>query len=280
MLRCLARKGFAEKQNIQWGAHAMGVSAMIEISEIRKAAAVMMRVTGALLALVLLSSANGYAQSLPPLAKELNPSETALILVDFQFPFTNSAGANYRAIKKELEDKQMLDRTVDLVKKARSLGVWVIHITEGYSSDYRELDATNPGGFHRGQILRQAWKTGTEYTSYYPQLVPGPGDKDLMLAPRVQTSAFGGTGLDQILRARGIKNIGVAGFTTDVCVYATVTNGYDLGYHVYALKDAMVGYFPEQSELMLKNTYPMWSKVLSNDEWLTMLTAEPKTVAR
>jgi ureidoacrylate peracid hydrolase len=280
MLRCLDRKGFAEKQNIQWGAHAMGVSAMIEISEIRKPAALMMRVTGALLALVLLSSANGYAQSLPPLAKELNPSETALILVDFQYPFTNSAGANYRAIKKELEDKQMLDRTVDLVKKARSLGVWVIHITEGYSSDYRELDATNPGGFHRGQILRQAWKTGTEYTSYYPQLIPGPGDKDLMLAPRVQTSAFGGTGLDQILRARGIKNIGVAGFTTDVCVYATVTNGYDLGYHVYALKDAMVGYFPEQSELMLKNTYPMWSKVLSNDEWLTMLTAEPKTVAR
>src|SRR5580704_4611292 len=280
MLRCLDRNGFAERQNIKWEAHAMGVSAMIEISDIRKPAALMMRVTGALLALVLLSSANGHAQSLPPLAKDLNPSETALILVDFQFPFTNNAGANYRAVKKELEDKQMLDRTVDLVKKARSLGVWVIHITEGYSSDYRELDATNPGGFHRGQILRQAWKTGTEYTSYYPQLVPGPGDKDLMLAPRVQTSAFGGTGLDQILRTRGLRNIAVAGFTTDVCVYATVTNGYDLGYHVYALKDAMVGYFPEQSELMLKNTYPMWSKVLSNDEWLTMLTAEPKTVAR
>jgi hypothetical protein len=34
--------------------------------------------------------------------------------------------------------------------------------SEGYSSDYRELDATNPGGFHRGQILHQAWKSGTE----------------------------------------------------------------------------------------------------------------------
>ena len=257
----------------------MGVSAMIGILEIRKPAALMMRVAGAVLTLALLSS-GGHAQGLPPLAKELNPSETALILVDFQYPFTNSAGANYRAVKKELEERQMLDHTVDLVKKARSLGVWVIHITEGYSNDYRELDAMNPGGFHRGQILRQAWKTGTEYTSYYPQLVPGPGDKDLMLAPRVQTSAFGGTGLDQILRARGIKNVAVAGFTTDVCVYATVTNGYDLGYHVYALKDAMVGYFPEQSELMLKNTYTMWSKVLSNDEWLSMLMAEPKTVAR
>jgi ureidoacrylate peracid hydrolase len=212
------------------------------------------------------------AQGLPSLAKTLKPNETALILVDFQYPFVNPNGGNYRSVKDELEKKQMLDRTVELVKKARELGVWVIHVTEGYSNDYRELDATNPGGFHRGQILRQAWKTGTPETAYYPPLLPGPGDKDLFLPPRIQTSAFGGTGLDQVLRSRGIKNIAVAGFTTDVCDYATVTNGYDLGYHVYALKDAMVGYFPDQSELMIKNTYPMWSKVLGNDEFVAMLS--------
>jgi ureidoacrylate peracid hydrolase len=212
------------------------------------------------------------AQGLPPLAKTLKPSETALILVDFQYPFVNPNGGNYRAVKDELEKKQMLDRTVELVKKARELGVWVIHVTEGYSNDYKELDPTNPGGFHRGQILRQAWKTGTPETAYYPPLVPGPSDKDLFLPPRIQTSAFGGTGLDQVLRSRGIKNIAVAGFTTDVCDYATVANGYDLGYHVYALKDAMVGYFPDQSELMIKNTYPMWSKVLGNDEFVAMLS--------
>ena len=243
--------------------------------------ALMVRMPGTLLvAAALFTSTTGYAQGLPPLARELNPSETALILVDFQYPFTNTAGANYRAVKKEIEEKQLLDQTVDLVKKARSLGVWVIHVTEGYTNDYRELDATNPGGFHRGQILRQAWKTGTEIQSYYPPLIPGPNDKDLVLPPRIQTSSFGGTGLNEILRSRGIKNIAVAGFTTDVCVYATVTNGYDLGYHVFALKDAMVGYFPEQSELMLKNTYPMWSKVLSNDEWLNMLSAGAKISTR
>jgi ureidoacrylate peracid hydrolase len=253
---------------------------MMNMSEIRKPAAMLHVAAAVLAAIVLFASTPGRAQNLPPLAHDLKPGETALILVDFQYPFTNTAGANYRAVKKELEDKQMLDRTVELVKKARELGVWVIHVTEGYTSDYRELDATNPGGFHRGQILRQAWKIGTEVTSYYPPLVPGPSDKDLVLAPRAQTSAFGGTGLDQILRSRGIKNIAVAGFTTDVCVYATVTNGYDLGYHVYALKDAMVGYFPEQSELMLKNTFPMWSKVLSNDEWITMVSASSPVLAR
>src|SRR2546430_2698914 len=91
----------------------------------------------------------------------------------------------HRNVKKEMDEKRMLERTVELVRQARSLGVLVVHITEGYSSDYRELDPTNPGGFHRGQILRQAWKIGTKEQSYYEPLVPGPGDKDLVLPPRI-----------------------------------------------------------------------------------------------
>ncbi len=231
----------------------------------------------AIVCTALLGASSAMAQGLPPLAKELNPAQTALILIDFQYPFTSPDGANHRAVKKELDEKHLLDRTVELVKKARSLGVLVVHVTEGYTSNYREVDATNPGGFHRGQILRQAWKAGTKETSYYQPLMPGESDKDLFPAPRNQISAFGGTGLNEILRSKGIKNVAVGGFTTDVCVYATVTSAFDLGYHVYALRDAMAGYFPEQSEMMLKNTYPMWSKVISNDDWLAMLERSDAT---
>ena len=42
----------------------------------------------------------------------------------------------------------------------------------------------------------------------------------------------------------------------------------------------MVGYFPDQSELMLKNTYPMWSKVLSNDDFVAMLATESEVTTR
>ena len=45
-------------------------------------------------------------------------------------------------------------------------------------------------------------------------------------------------GLNDILRAKGIKIVAVAGFTSDVCVHATVLSAYDLGYHVYALRRA------------------------------------------
>src|SRR5258708_28179489 len=180
-----------------------------------------------LLATLLCVATKAQAQELPPLETHLNPSETALILIDFQYPFTNPAGDSYGAVKNELEGG-MLDRTVELVKKAREHGVWVIHVTEGYTNDYRELDPTNAGAFHRFGILGQAFKTGTPEAASYPPLNPGPTDKDLFLAPRIQTSAFGGTGLNEILRSRGIKNIAVAGFTTDVVDFATVTDGYHL----------------------------------------------------
>ncbi len=228
-----------------------------------------------LLATSLCVATEAQAQNLPPLATHLNPSETALILVDYQYPFTNPAGDSYDVVRKDIEGG-MLDRTVKLVRRARELGVWVIHVTEGYTGDYRELDPTNPGGFHRFGILAQAFKTGTPKAASYPPLVPGPNDKDLILAPRIQTSAFGGTGLNEILRSRGIKNIAVAGFTIDVCDYATVTAGYDLGYHVYALKESMAGYTQPLSEMMLNTVYILWSQVLSNDDFIAMLSPQGK----
>src|SRR6516164_4661831 len=157
----------------------------------------------------------------------------------------------------------------------RAKGVLVVHITEGYTSDYRELDASNPGMFHRGQIGRGAWKVGSKEAAYYEPLKPAPEDRDLFLPPRSQVSGFGGTGLSEILRAKGIKNVAVAGFTSDVCVYATALSAYDLGFHVYALREGMVGFFDGMAEQMVNFVYPMWSQVIDNDEFDNMIEASP-----
>src|SRR5258705_287377 len=184
---------------------------MRSVSKIRSTRGAVVMV---LLATLLCVATKAQAQKLPPLETHLNPSETALILVDFQYPFTNPAGDSYGAVKNEIEGG-MLDRTVKLVKKARELGVWVIHVTEGYTSDYRELDPTNPGGFHRFGILGQAFKTGTPKAASYPPLAPSPKDTDLALAPRIPSSAFGGTGFNEVPRCRRVHNIAVCGFTID-----------------------------------------------------------------
>ena len=233
----------------------------------------------ALLAALLSFLAPARAEPVPPPAKSIKADDTAILLVDFQANFVSPDGAWYGKFAEHYKKTRMLDRIVELVRKARGKGVLVVHITEGYTSDYRELDASNPGMFHRGQIGRGAWKVGSKEAAYYEPLKPSPQDRDLVLPPRSQASGFGGTGLSEILRAKGIKNVAVAGFTSDVCVYATVLSAYDLGFHVYALREGMVGFFDGMAEQMVNFVYPMWSQVVDNDEFDKMLEATPVTSA-
>ena len=60
----------------------------------------------------------------------------------------------------------------------------------------RELDWSNPGYFHRNQILRQAWKIGSQAVELYEPLRPGPMDKDILLPNRITVSGVGSHGLD------------------------------------------------------------------------------------
>jgi nicotinamidase-related amidase len=49
---------------------------------------------------------------------------------------------------------------------------------------------------------------------------------------------FRGTGLEQTLKAQGVKNLVVAGMMTHMCVDATVRHAADLGYKITLLGDA------------------------------------------
>ena len=211
------------------------------------------------------------AQNVPSPPEKIKAEETAILLVDFQANFVSPEGTWYPKFAEHYKKTRMLERIVELVKQARAKGVWVVHITEGYSQDFRELDPANPGGFHRGQIARQAWKIGSKEAAYYEPLRPSPEDRDLFLPPRIQASGFGGTGLNEILRSKGIKNVAVAGFTSDVCVYATVLSAFDLGYHVYSLREGMVGFYTEMAEQMVGSVFTMWSRVITNDEFIAMV---------
>lgn len=50
-------------------------------------------------------------------------------------------------------------------------------------------------------------------------------------------SAFNHTDFDLLLRNRGVRNLVIAGVTTDVCVLGTVKDAIDCGYDVLLLRD-------------------------------------------
>jgi nicotinamidase-related amidase len=82
--------------------------------------------------------ARAQAEPVPPVAKSIKADETAILLVDFQANFVSPDGAWYGKFAEHYKKTRMLDRIVVLVRKARAKGVLVVHITEGYTSDYRE----------------------------------------------------------------------------------------------------------------------------------------------
>jgi nicotinamidase-related amidase len=212
---------------------------------------------------------------LPPLDKTLKAEESAIVFVDFQNAFAAPGGEHYKSYEKAFAESHMIENSLDLVKQARALGVQVIHVIEGYTADYRELDWGNGANFHRAQILRQAWKAGSWGVGLLDAMKPGPNDKDIVLGNRITVNGFGNNGLDALLKARGIRNVALGGFSTEGCVYATMLTGYDLGYRIFALPDVMATNRAELSALMLKDRYPQYSRVMSSKDFVAMMQAAP-----
>ena len=207
---------------------------------------------------------------LPAPEKILQADQSAIVVVDFQNSFAHKEGDHYKRFKTTLEKTNMVDISVNFIKKARALGIQIIHVTEAYTHDYRELDKGNAAGFHRSQLVRQAWKVGTWPTLLYDPIKPGPDDNDIHLPNRLTLSGFGTNGLDYILKNKYIRNVAILGFTSDVCCYATTLAAYDLGYRVYAIADGMIGADEAAHNAMMKFNYPILSRVMNSNEFLGM----------
>ncbi|MDJ0778609.1 MAG: cysteine hydrolase family protein [Gammaproteobacteria bacterium] len=72
-----------------------------------------------------------------------------------------------------------------------------------------------------------------------PEARPLPGETVIR---KRTNSAFVDTGLEQLLRSRGIEQLVVAGLTTDHCVSATVRSAADLGFDVTLVRDACAAF--------------------------------------
>lgn len=202
---------------------------------------------------------------------ELNPKETALVLIEFQNDFTTEGGIFHGAVKGVMDSNNMLENTVGAVKAAREAGIQVIHVPISFTDDYHEV-TTTPYGILKGVVDNGAFKKntwGTEITE-----ILSPEKNDIIIEGKRSFCGFASTNLDFILRSTGVKNIALAGYLTNCCVESTMRTAYDKGYNVISLTDCCASLSTEQHDNAINNDFPMFSQPMTHDQFINLLETE------
>jgi nicotinamidase-related amidase len=160
---------------------------------------------------------------------------TALLLIDVQNVFFHPDGGNYFAAAPEIVANLKL-----LLGSARRSGVLIVHVADRHRPGRPDFEA------HK---LASHSIDGDFDAGFLDGFGPSPSEvgNEILLVKR-RFSAFFQTDLDLILREHEIERLVMAGVKTNVCVRATIQDGFGLGYKCLLVKDATSSNRPKLAE--------------------------------
>ena len=187
----------------------------------------------------------------------IEPARATFLLIDMQNGFID--GASPLCIAGAAATVPTCARALEA---ARAHGVPVYHVRRTYAADGSDVEA----------VRWKAWAEGGRPLSPAdpisldcpPELAPAPGEPVVV---KPSWSAFFGTDLDALLRARGIGTIVLAGTTTPNCVRSTAYDGLALDFNVAVLRDATSSRSPEAQEANLADMEAAGIQLIHTDDF-------------
>lgn len=202
----------------------------------------------------------------------MNPTTTALVLIEFQNDFTSPGGVFHDGVKDVMAATGMLSNTVAAVKQARAAGVAIMHAPIVFADGYGEI-TRHPYGILKGVVDNKAFRKGTWGAAIIDALRPQPGD--IVIEGKRGLDAFASTNLDFILRSKGIRTVALAGFLTNCCVESTMRSAYEKGFDVITLKDCTATLSREAQDMAFAHNFGMFSHPMEHGEFLEALEPVP-----
>ena len=170
------------------------------------------------------------------LAERAAPAQCALIIIDMQKDFCTEGFGAHRAGRDLSMARAAIPQIARLLAGARAAGATVAHV--GFAT---EPDHGSDSGPWLAQRRRSTFSaedlclTGSPGAEFVAELAPRRGE--LTVAKR-RYSAFTGTDLDLLLRARGVRSVICCGVSTNVCVETTARAAFEHDYYVMVPPDA------------------------------------------
>ena len=205
----------------------------------------------------------------------LNPISTALLVIDMQ----NATGNPSHGLGKLLRSQGRLDsakyrfdrikntivpNTQRLLAHFRALGAPVIFVTYGALIP----DCSDVPKHIRKLVIATNNKAGEIEHEIVDELRPLPNEPVLN---KVTMGAFGSTGIDTLLKAKGISELVCTGVSTNNCVGMTAMEASDRGYSVVLASDATGTCSDEMQDAFIAMFLRLWGKVMTSDNIIAEL---------
>jgi nicotinamidase-related amidase len=186
----------------------------------------------------------------------VDPARTAVLCMDYQ------AGIVSRYVR----DQDLLPRVASVLKHARASRLPIIYIQVGFRPNFPEISPRN------------AAFNALKGTPQFEQLFLGPGsaihsaiapeDNDIVITKH-RTSAFAGTDLEMILRAKDIDTLILFGLATSGVVLSTIRHAADADYRLIVIKDCCGDADPEVHACLMDKVFPRQATIVSASDFLS-----------
>jgi nicotinamidase-related amidase len=163
----------------------------------------------------------------------------------------------------------LLERLPGVIAAARQAKLPIIYIVVAFRPGYPGLSPRSPllalvsqsGGF----------VIGTPGTEMAAAVQPHEGD---VVVVKHRVSAFAGTDLEMILRAKGIDTLILAGVATSGVVLSTVRHAADADYRLLVIKDCCADADEEVHRVLTEKVFVRQASVMSASELVAALPAQ------
>lgn len=217
----------------------------------------------------------------------IDPTKTALIVVDMQNDFGSKGGMFDRAGVDISGIEAAVAPTSRAIAAARAARIKILFLKMAFKPDLSDLGsadsvsrtrhvnimhvgstATAPDGKPTRILIRDTWGT-----SVIDELKPARGDIQMY---KTRFSGFYRTELDDVLRNAGISDLVVTGCTTSICVESTIRDAMFRDYRCVLLSDCAAepigqGLPRSNHDASLLNIEALFGWVTTSSDFITAL---------
>ncbi len=158
-----------------------------------------------------------------------------------------------------------LDRCASVLRGARKVGMTVVHVKVGFRQGLPEVTSRNRlFASIKSSPQRQKLFEGTA-GAIHPALGPESGD---IVVTKHRISAFPGSDLQMILRAKDVDTLVLFGIATSGVVLSTLLEACDADYRTVVITDCCADTDTQLHSALIERLFPVRGEVMTAAEFV------------